>query len=50
MLRPEIIRKRLDKLNEYLAFLEGMRSYTLEEFLGNPEPLRQRRTFYAVGN
>ena len=37
MVRPEVIRKRLDKLNEYLTILERMRNYDLDDFLGNPE-------------
>ena len=37
MLRPEVIRRRLQKLDEYLAILEKLRSYTLEEFLADPE-------------
>jgi len=37
MVKAEVIRKRLQKLDEYLAFLRGMKSYSLEEFMGNPE-------------
>ena len=37
MLRPEVIRRRLQKLDEYLAILDGLRGYRLEEFLANPE-------------
>ena len=37
MVRPEIIRKRLNKLGEYLAILEKARRYSWEEFVGDPE-------------
>jgi uncharacterized protein YutE (UPF0331/DUF86 family) len=37
MVRPEVIRKRLNKLDEYLGILNGLQGYTLEEFMGNPE-------------
>ena len=37
MLRPEVIRRRLQKLDEYLAILDGLRGYRLEKFLANPE-------------
>jgi len=37
MLRPEVIRKRLDKLTEYLSFLERMQAYSQEAFLSEPE-------------
>ena len=37
MVRPEIIRKRLNSLDEYLSFLENARRYSWEEFSGDPE-------------
>lgn len=37
MVRPEVIRRRLENLDGYLGILEGMRRYPLEEFLANPE-------------
>ncbi len=37
MVKTEVIRKRLQKLDEYLKILRAMRSYSLEEFLGNPK-------------
>ncbi len=37
MVRPEVIRKRLEKLEEYLGFLERMQAYSQEEFLSDPE-------------
>lgn len=37
MIRAEVIRKRLNKLDEYLAILQGLRMYTFEEFSASPE-------------
>jgi uncharacterized protein YutE (UPF0331/DUF86 family) len=37
MVKIEVIRKRLNKLDEYLAILRGLQKYSLEEFLANPE-------------
>jgi uncharacterized protein YutE (UPF0331/DUF86 family) len=37
MVRPEVIRKRLNKLDEYLNILQNIRRYTLNEFLADPE-------------
>ncbi len=37
MPRPEVIRKRLGKLNEYLSLLEKMREYSLQDFVSEPE-------------
>lgn len=37
MIRPEVIRRRLNKLDEYLSILRGIRRYDQEEFLRNPE-------------
>lgn len=37
MVRAEVIRKRLQKLDEYLGILRGLQSYSLDEFLENPE-------------
>ena len=37
MVRVEVIRKRLSKLDEYLAILAGLRGYTFEEFVADPE-------------
>jgi len=36
MVRPEVLRKRLQKLGDYLSFLEGCRNYSLEEFMDDP--------------
>ena len=37
MIRPEVIRKRLKKLDEYLAILRSLQTYNLEEFTAAPE-------------
>ncbi len=37
MIRTEIIRKRLNKLDEYLTILRRIQRYTFEEFVGDPE-------------
>ncbi|MBI5952602.1 MAG: DUF86 domain-containing protein [Chloroflexi bacterium] len=37
VIKSEVIRKRLNKLDEYLQILHGMQKYTLEEFLSDPE-------------
>lgn len=37
VIKSEVIRKRLNKLDEYLQILHEMQKYTLEEFLSDPE-------------
>jgi uncharacterized protein YutE (UPF0331/DUF86 family) len=37
MTRPEVIRKRLAKLDEYLGNLKKLQRYSREEFLADPE-------------
>lgn len=37
MVRVEVIRKRLQKLDEHLVILRGLQKYTLDDFLANPE-------------
>ena len=37
MIRPEVIRKRLNKLDEYLSILKKLQKYNLEEFISDPE-------------
>ncbi|MGB9633922.1 MAG: DUF86 domain-containing protein [Chloroflexaceae bacterium] len=40
MIRPEIIRRRLEKLDEYLAILrqlQRLQRYSYDEFAANPE-------------
>jgi uncharacterized protein YutE (UPF0331/DUF86 family) len=33
----ELLKRRLDRLEEYLSILERLRSYSYEEFVANPE-------------
>jgi uncharacterized protein YutE (UPF0331/DUF86 family) len=35
--RPEVLRRRLARLEEYLGILRRLSAYSLEEFLANPE-------------
>lgn len=37
MVRREVLYKRLNRLDEYLAILQQLRLYSLEEFLAEPE-------------
>jgi hypothetical protein len=37
VVRAEVLRKRLNKLDEYLTILTGLRRYTFEEFIADPE-------------
>jgi uncharacterized protein YutE (UPF0331/DUF86 family) len=37
MVRPEILHKRMNKLDEYLVILHQLQRYEREEFLSNPE-------------
>ena len=37
MVISEVIRKRLNKLDEYLKILEGIKKYSFEEFISDPE-------------
>lgn len=37
MVRPEVIRRRLQKLDEYLSILESLQKYSLDAFISNPE-------------
>jgi uncharacterized protein YutE (UPF0331/DUF86 family) len=37
LIRPEVVRKRLNKLDEYLAILCSDERYSLEQFSRNPE-------------
>jgi uncharacterized protein YutE (UPF0331/DUF86 family) len=37
VIRPEVIRRRLNKLDEYLTILQKSRRYSLEEFVQEPE-------------
>jgi uncharacterized protein YutE (UPF0331/DUF86 family) len=37
VVRPEVIRKRLNKLDGYLSVLHGLQKYDFDEFIHNPE-------------
>jgi hypothetical protein len=37
MVRPEVVRKRLNKIDERLAVLQRLQRYGRDEFLSNPE-------------
>jgi len=37
MVRAEVIRKRLNKLDEYLSILRRLQEHTFDEFVENPE-------------
>ena len=37
MIRPEVVRKRLNKLDEYLAILRALQKYNFDEFAQDPE-------------
>lgn len=37
MVRAEVVRKRLNKLDEYLAILRELQKYSFEEFVTDPE-------------
>ena len=37
MLNPEVIRRRLQRVDEYLDILAGLQRYSLDDFLADPE-------------
>ena len=37
MVKPEVIERRLNKLNEYIEILQSLKKYSLDEFLSTPE-------------
>lgn len=37
MVRPEVIRRRLERLSEYIAILERLAAYSEDAFLADPE-------------
>ena len=37
MVRPEVIRKRMNKLDEYLSILYNLRKYSFDDFTSHPE-------------
>lgn len=48
MVRAEVIRKRLNKLDGYLDILRGMKKYSLEEFLADPEKYGSAERFLQL--
>ncbi|HUW11150.1 MAG TPA: DUF86 domain-containing protein [Anaerolineae bacterium] len=49
MVRVEVIRKRLNKLDEYLGILRGLQKYSFEEFTGDPEHYGSAERFLQLG-
>ena len=49
MVRAEVIRKRLNKLDEYLAILYRLQEYTLDEFISDPEHYGSAERFLQLG-
>ena len=49
MVRAEVIRKRLNKLDEYLAILYRLQEYTLDEFICGPEHYGSAERFLQLG-
>lgn len=37
MVRPEVIKRRLQKIDEYLSILKGLQKYSYDEFIKEPE-------------
>ncbi len=48
MIRPEIIRRRLEKLDEYLAILRQLQRYSYDEFAANPERYGSAERFLSA--
>ena len=48
MIRPEVIRRRLDKLEGYLTILEGLKAYPFEGFSTNPEQYGSAERFLQL--
>ena len=48
MVRPEVLRKRLQKLDDYLAVLEHSRHYSVEEFVVDPEKYGSAERFLQL--
>lgn len=49
LVRAEIIRKRLNKLDEYLSILHGLQKYSFEEFIHDPEHYGSAERFLQLG-
>jgi len=48
MVRPDVIHKRLMKVEEYLAILQGMRRHSREAFLKDPEKYGSAERFLQL--
>lgn len=49
MVRVEVIRKRLNKLDECLSILYGLQEYPFEEFIRDPEHYGSAERFLQLG-
>jgi len=49
LVRAEVIRKRLNKLDEYLTILYRLQEYTLDEFICDPEHYGSAERFLQLG-
>jgi uncharacterized protein YutE (UPF0331/DUF86 family) len=49
VVRAEVIRKRLNKLDEYLGILRGLQKYDFEEFIRDPEHFGSTERFLQLG-
>jgi len=48
MVRPEVIHKRLGKVDEYLTILKKIQRYALDEFLDDPEKYGSAERFLQL--
>jgi uncharacterized protein YutE (UPF0331/DUF86 family) len=48
VVRPEVIRKRLNKLDQYLDILRRLQRYSLDEFLADPERFGSAERFLQL--
>lgn len=49
MARPEVIRKRLERLEEHLGILQRLREYDEDDFLAEPERYGSAERFLQLG-
>ncbi len=48
VIRPEVIERRLKKLNEYIKILQSLQKYSLEEFTSDPERYGSAERFFQL--
>jgi len=48
MVKPEVIRRRLEKLDEYLSYLEDVQEYDQQKFLANIETWASAERFLQM--